>query len=95
MMQRILSFELFTCVLARSGYGMTTDWTIGVRTRQRQRIFPLVSLRPTQPPVQWVRGGVAFPGGKRGRGVTLTTYTHLVPRLRINRSPLPLGACTA
>jgi hypothetical protein len=34
----------------------------------------------TQPPVQWV------PGVKRGRGVTLTTHPHLVPRSWISRS---------
>jgi hypothetical protein len=57
---------------------------------QRQRIFPLASasrpaLRPTQPTIQWVPG-VLSPGVKRGRGVTLTTHSHLVPRLRMNRS---------
>jgi hypothetical protein len=57
----------------------------GFDPRQRQRIFLLASasrpaLRPTQPPVQWV------PGVKRGRGVTLTTHPHLVPRLRMSRS---------
>jgi hypothetical protein len=36
-------------------------------------------LRPTQPPVQWVLG-VLSPGIKRGRGVTLTTHPHLLPR---------------
>jgi hypothetical protein len=50
-------------------------------------IFPLASvsrpaLVPTQCPVQWVPvgGGVISPGLKRGRGVTLTTHPHLVPR---------------
>jgi hypothetical protein len=42
------------------------------------------ALGPTQPPVQWVPG-VLSPGIKRGRGVTLTTHPHLVPRLRISR----------
>jgi hypothetical protein len=43
------------------------------------------ALGPTQPPVQWVPG-VLSPGVKRGRGVTLTTYPHLVPRSWISRS---------
>jgi hypothetical protein len=56
---------------------------------QRQRIFLVASasrlaLEPTQPPVQWVPG-VLSPGVKRGRGVMLTTHTHLVPRLRMSR----------
>jgi hypothetical protein len=38
-----------------------------------------------QPPIQWVPG-VLSPGVKRGRGVTLTTHPHLVPRLRMSRS---------
>jgi hypothetical protein len=43
-----------------SGYGLD-DRAIAVRSRQKQRIFPLTSvsrpaLRPTQPPVQWVSG---------------------------------------
>jgi hypothetical protein len=59
--------------------------------RQRQRVFfPLASvsrsaLGPTQPPVQWA-SGVLSPAVKRGRGVTLTTHPHLVPRSRMSRS---------
>jgi hypothetical protein len=51
------------------------------------------ALRPTQPPVQWVPG-VLSPGVKRGRGVTLTTLPHLVPRSRMNRSYTPLPSST-
>jgi hypothetical protein len=55
-----------------------------------ERIFPVASvyrpaLRPTQPPAQWVPG-VVSPGVMRGRGVTLITHTHLVPRSRMSRS---------
>jgi len=42
------------------------------------------ALGPTQPPVQWVPG-VHSPGVKRGRGVTLTTHPHLVPRSWMSR----------
>jgi hypothetical protein len=43
------------------------------------------ALGPTQPSIQWVPG-VLSPGVKRGRGVTLTTHPHLVPRLSTSRS---------
>jgi hypothetical protein len=42
-------------------------------------------LGPTQSPIQWVPG-VLSPGVMRGRGVTLTTHPHLVPRLSMSRS---------
>jgi hypothetical protein len=61
-----------------------------------ERNLPLTSvsrpgLGPTQPPIQWV------PGVKRGRGVTLTTHPHLVPRSRMSRSYIssPPGAPVA
>jgi hypothetical protein len=55
-----------------------------------ERTFPLASvfrpaLGPTQPPVQWVLE-VISPGVKRGRGVTLTTHSILVPRSKMSRS---------
>jgi hypothetical protein len=43
------------------------------------------ALGPTQPPVQRVPW-VLSPGLKRGRGVTLTTHRHLVPRSRMSKS---------
>jgi hypothetical protein len=66
-----------------SDYGLD-DRAIGVRSLAGAEDFPLASvsrpaLGPTQPPVQWVPG-VLSPGVKRGRGVTLTTHLHLVPR---------------
>jgi hypothetical protein len=55
-----------------------------------KRIFPLTfvsrpALRHTQNPEQWVPG-VLSSAVKRGRGVTLTTHHHLVPRSRMSRS---------
>jgi hypothetical protein len=61
--------------------------------QQRQRIFLLApasrpALGPTQPPIQWVPG-VLSPGVKGGRGVTLTTHPHLVPRLSMSSPQAP------
>jgi hypothetical protein len=73
-----------------SGYGLD-NWAIDVRSPAEARgFFPPSSvsrpaLGPTQPPVQWVPG-VLSPGVKPGRGVTLTTHPHLVPRSRMSRS---------
>jgi hypothetical protein len=71
-------------VSAVFGYGLGDRGSIPGRG---WRIFPLASvsrpaLRPTQPPVQWVPG-VLSSRVKRGRGVTLTTHPHLVPRSRM------------
>jgi hypothetical protein len=54
------------------------------------------ALRSTQPPVQWVPEILSL-GLKLGRGVTLTTNTHLVPRSRMRSyiPPLPPSACVA
>jgi len=43
------------------------------------------ALGPTQPPVQWVPR-VLSPGLKRGRGVTLITHPHQMPRSIMSRS---------
>jgi hypothetical protein len=48
---------------------------------------------PTQPPIQWVPG-ILYQGIKRGRGVTLTTHPHLVPR-SMSCTTLPFVACMA
>jgi hypothetical protein len=81
---------------------LTTDWTIGGRSPAEVKIiFPSVSrpaLGPTQPPMQWVPG-ILSAGVKRGRGVTLTTHPHLVPRSRMSKSynsspPKRLMACS-
>jgi len=40
------------------------------------------STGSTQPPIQWVLGW-------SGQGVNLTTYLHLMPRLRLSRTIPP------
>jgi hypothetical protein len=66
------------------GLGLTTDRTTGIRSRQRQRIFPLASEAH---PDSYPRGtGGPSPRVKRGRGATLTPHSHLVLRSRISRS---------
>ena len=53
------------------------------------RDFPHLSrptLKPTQPPIQWVP---VLSRGLSGRGVTLTTHPHLVPRSLKSRA-IPL-----
>jgi hypothetical protein len=59
----------------------------GIRSWQRQRIFPLafMSLRPIQVAVQ-LEPDVLYLGLKCNRGVTLTTHPHLVSRSRMSRS---------
>jgi hypothetical protein len=67
---------------------------IGFRWLRTEFNLSRLALRPTQPSVQWVPG-VLSPGVKRGRVVTLTTHSHLMPRSRMSRSyaSSPLGAC--
>jgi hypothetical protein len=72
-------------------------WTTGRLSfdpRQRREDFSSslcvqTGFGPTQPSVQWVPG-VSSLGLKRGRGVTLATHPHLMPRLRMSRSYTPL-----
>jgi hypothetical protein len=79
-----------------SGYGLD-DRAIVVRSPAEAKRFFLSSpaLGPI-PPIQWVPG-VLSPGLKRGRGVTLITHPHLMPRSRMSRSytPLPQSASLA
>jgi hypothetical protein len=85
-----------------SGYGLERSGDRGSIPGRGEWIFPLTSLSrtalgPTQPPVQWVPV-VLSPGLKCGRGVTLTTHPHLVPRSRMSRSytsspPIAFKAC--
>jgi hypothetical protein len=99
-----LKFSWFSSVPQRKCWDSTfkSDWTTGrsrFDPRKGQEIFPLASVtRPalgsTQPPVQWVPG-ILFPGAKRGRGVTLTTHTHLVPRSWMSRSYTSSPPCAS
>jgi hypothetical protein len=87
LMTELISRGFLRC---ESVYGVWTTGRSGFDPRQGQRIFPLASvfrpaLGPTQPPVQWVPG-VLSPGVKCGRGVTLTTHPHLMPRSSMSRS---------
>jgi hypothetical protein len=72
-----------------SGYGLD-DRAIEVRSPAGAKDFSFSlcvqtgSGPPPQPPIQWVTG-VLSPGVKRGRGVTLTTNSHLMPRSRMSR----------
>jgi hypothetical protein len=58
----------------------------GFDSWQRQKIF-LVStssrsyLGPTQPPIQWALGSLS--PDVKSMGVKLTSYLHLVPKLRM------------
>jgi hypothetical protein len=81
--------------VAHSVQCLTTGWkAVGLRfdSRQRQRIFPLASVsRPALGPPSLLYngyrgGGVLSTVLKRGRGVTLTTHPHVVPRSRMSRS---------
>jgi hypothetical protein len=82
--------ELGSSISIVSGYGLD-DQAIEVGSpAEAKGFFPVASvsrpcLRPTQPPVQWVPGVLCL-GIKRGRGVTLTTHPHPVPRSRMCRS---------
>jgi hypothetical protein len=68
-----------------SGYALDNR-AIGVRSPAEGKGFSSSSNSGAHPaPVQWVPE-VLSPGVKRGRGVTLTTHSHLVPRSRMSRS---------
>jgi hypothetical protein len=86
------AFVNYSSVIASHPFYVARIWWITSILKLFSRIFPLVSvyrpaLRPTQPPIQW--------GAKDGRGVTLTTHSHLVTMSIMSKSynPLPLGGC--
>jgi hypothetical protein len=72
-----------------SGYGLD-DQANEFRSRQRRKDFSSSLSVQTgsgvHPASCAVGTGFPFSGAKRGRGVTLTTYPHLVPRPRVSRS---------
>jgi hypothetical protein len=64
------------------------------------RIYPLTCVQTgsgAHPASCTMGTGGPFPGAKRGRGVTLTTHPHVVPRSRMSRSytSSPLSATMA
>jgi hypothetical protein len=68
---------------------LTTDWTSGVRSPAEAKIVPPACVQTSieAHPASYPMGTVGFsPGVKRGRGVTLTTHPHLLPRSRMSRS---------
>jgi hypothetical protein len=48
-------------------------------------LVPTPALKPTQLPIQWAPG-ILSPWVKCGRGLTLSTHSHLVPSSRMNRN---------
>jgi hypothetical protein len=66
------------------------DRAIGVRSPAGVKDFSsnlCVQTDPETHPASYTMGtGGPFPGTKRGRGVTLTTHPHLVPRSGMSRS---------
>jgi hypothetical protein len=76
-----------------SDYGLNERAIVVRFPTETRRVIPLASvsrpaLRLTHVPVQWVPG-VLSTGIMRGRGVTLTTQSHLVPRSWMSRSDTP------
>jgi hypothetical protein len=77
---------LFTCskvgrdgaVCTASRYGLDG---LGFKSRWRRDFPPLATpaLEPTHPPKQYTLG---HSRGQCGRGVALTTYPHIAPRLK-------------
>jgi hypothetical protein len=72
-----------------SGYGLD-DRAIGVRSPAGTKDFSsslCVQTGSGAHPASCTMGtGGPFPGAKRGRGATLTTHPHLVPRSGMSRS---------
>jgi hypothetical protein len=78
---------------------LTTVWTIEVRSPTGAEDFSsslCVQIGSGAHPASYSMGtGVLSLGVKRGRGVTLTTHPHLVPRLRMIRSYTSFPPCAS
>jgi hypothetical protein len=76
--------------VAQAVYCLTAGWMIGVRSPTGAEDFsssPCVQTGFEAHPASYPMGTEdPFPGGKSGRGVTLTTHPCLVPRLSMSRS---------
>jgi hypothetical protein len=92
----------YSCRSWGSSVRIVSDYKLDCRglIPERQWSFPLASVsrpavRPTQPPMQWVRG--SFPEGKTLPELDAYHSPHLEPRSRMCRSytSSPLSACMA
>jgi hypothetical protein len=87
-MQRV-SLEPGSSVNIVSGYGLD-DRALEVRSPAEVRNFSsnlcIQTVSGAHPASCTMRTGVLSPGLKRGRGVTLTTHPHLVPKSWMSRS---------
>jgi hypothetical protein len=87
-------------IIVQQELGWLSQCNVWLQTRQsgfdprhRQRLFPsnvCVQTSPEAHPASYPTGiGDSFPGVKRGRGVTLTTQSNLLPRSRMSGSYIP------
>jgi hypothetical protein len=87
--------------VAQSVQCLTISWTAGVRSPAEAKdtsSSPCVQTSSEAHPASYPVGTRGpFPGVKHGRGMTLTTHPHLIPRSITSRSytSSPLGACVA
>jgi hypothetical protein len=69
---------------------LTTDWTNGVRSPSDENVFStslcVQTSSEAHPASCPMSTAAPLPGVKRGRGVTLTTNPHLVPRSWMSRT---------
>jgi hypothetical protein len=82
--QRIFNIIYSAAGVAQSVYYLTTDWSTVIRSLAEAKDFSssvCIQISSEAHPSSYPMGtGGPIPGVKRGRGVTLTTHPHLVPR---------------